>query len=293
MGPDVPWTLTSDQHPWPLRYHALAPVMSLFLDLPSPADTKLELPGIAADQAEHARVAVNQYFSNLLGSDNRTRGGQLDALSTWLDRMGQQEMSLGSADPWAHYEFSREALAQMTQFRSGVASQTDPQSRQVLSEVRNAIARITPLVQLMPTYETRLAWYNVLVQLKDGLAEYQSQATETDQKLLTAIDTYLATHPAVPQPAGDIPPRPQGFARAHAPAASSGSQAQTPSAVSTLQDAHTPAAMPPEKKQGSSLIGSLLVALFAVVTLGWVAMKIRGRNKGGLKLPAVATKKTP
>lgn len=292
-GENVPWALTSDQHPWPLRYHPLATVFSLYLDLPSPADTKLELPGLAADQAERTRVAVNQYFSNLLGSDNRTRGGQLDALSTWLDRIGQQESAVG-ADPWAHYEFSREALDQMTQFRAGVAGQTEPQSRQVLSEVRNAVARITPLVQLMPTYETRLAWYNVLVQLKEGLAEYQAQASETDQKLLTAIDSFLATHPQVPRPEGDAPPRPQGFARHSAtPTPATQAQAQTATAMNTLQDSHTPAAMPPEKKQSSSVLGSLLIAFFAVGTLGWVVMKVRGRNKGGLKLPAVASKKTP
>ncbi|MBK3779942.1 hypothetical protein G3A43_06715 [Paraburkholderia aspalathi] len=289
---DVPWTLTPDQHPWPLRYRAPAPVTSLYLDLPSPADTKLEMPGVAADQADAARIAVNRYFANLLAEDNRVRGGQLDALNTWLDRAGPQEQSVG-ADPWARYEFSSEALRQVIPFRAGVAGQSAPESKQVLEQVRAAVVRISPLVQLMPTYETRLAWYNVLVQLKEGLTQYQSQSTDIDQKLLASLDGYLASHPEVPRPAGEVPQKPTGFARTHpAPAASGVSRPDPQSAAISIQgDTHKPAAMPPERKQSSSLLGSALIALFGAGTLGWVVLKIRGRNKGGLKVPAAVPKK--
>jgi hypothetical protein len=290
---EAPWTLTADQHPWPLRYNAPSPVTSLYLDLPSPADSKLEMPGVAADQADAARVAVNRYFSNLLAEDNRVRGGQLDALNNWLDRAGQQEQSVGQ-DPWARYEFSNESLRQMIAFRAGVAGQTAPEAKQLLEQVRTAVARISPLVQLMPTYETRLAWYNVLVQLKDGMAQYQSQSTDIDQKLLASIDSYLAAHPEVPRPLGEVPPKPTGFARIHPAApASAVAQAGLQSVAIAQDNTRKPAGMPPEKKQSTSFLGSALIALFGAGTLGWVVLKLRGRNKGGLKLPAVASKKMP
>lgn len=284
----LPWTLAPEQHPLPLHYQAPAPVTGLYLELPAEAEVKLMLPGRAADAADATRLAVSRFLTGVIGSASQARGRQLEALNQWLENTNKQEQSL-SADPWARYEFSREALGTLTQFRASVAAQTQPQTDSLVEQVRAVVARIAPLVSVMQTYELRMAWYNVLVQLKEGADLFQSQVTTSDQTILASVDQYLAQHPPVSRPASTPPPRPNGLTRPQA----SNSVAPTPGLTSSaMQDSpRKPAATAPApaKDQPSGLFGGALIGLFSVLTGAWLFMKFRKR--GGKKAPAVAPQK--
>lgn len=284
----LPWTLAPEQHPLPLHYQAPAPITGLYLELPAAAEVKLMLPGRAADAADAARVAVSRFLTGVIGDASQARGRQLEALNQWLENTNKQEQTL-SADPWARYEFSREALGTLTQFRASVAAQTQPQTDNLVEQVRAVVARIAPLVSVMQTYELRMAWYNVLVQLKEGADLFQSQVTSSDQTILTAVDQYLAQHPAVSRPASSPPPRPNGLARPQTGNSAVPAPGLTSSAALQESPRKPAAAAPaPAKDQPSGIFGGVLIGLFSVMTGVWLFLKFRKR--GGTKMPA-ATKK--
>ena len=279
-GADAPWVLGADQHPWPLHYREPAPLNVLYLDLPTSAEVRLMLPGRAADAADRARFAVSKFFSDVIGSANQVRGSQLEALNSWIERTNKQSQTL-SADVWQRYEFSREALSEVTKFRDQVKGQSQPQAERLAEQVRDAVSKIAPLVDLMPTYELRMAWYNILVQLKEGVTLYQTQVGTVDQNLGNTLEQYLSQHPPVPRPEGNPPQRQN-------PGAQQARSAQAPTLTVAAQqeDNRKPAKAVAVEKAPDSYVGAVL-ALFAVLTGVWVFFKLRKRNKD---LPVPETK---
>lgn len=278
----VPYVLPPDLHPWPLRFREQPPLNALYLSLPSEQEARLLLPGRAADAAQTVRFAVSKYIADSIGMAAQARGRQLDALETWQAQTERQLRQL-TGDPWQAYEFSLEARREAEQFRSQLAAQNPPFLARMASDIRGAVAHIGPLVSLMPTYELRMAWYDILVQLKEGLMLYQTQTTAADHQLLRRMDDFLNAHPAVPRPAGSPPPErkagaPQEVARSAAPTAPAIIQAREPER-----------SKPPVASQdtGSSL-GGLVVVGAMLLGFAGIALKLRGRGKKAPKPDAAA-----
>ncbi|GBG14405.1 peptide chain release factor 1 [Novimethylophilus kurashikiensis] len=201
----APWVLGADMHPYPLRFRDSLPFSALYLDLPSEQESRLLLPGKSADMADHARAVISKYFTDAIGVAAQARGRQQDALDNWLAQTDKQQHLL-STDPWQQYQFYLESTREIKQFREEVAAQAKPNINRMVEEVKLAISKIGPVVNFMPTYELRTSWYNLMVQLKEGLTLYQTQVTASDTALVTRIDDYLAKHPAVTRPTGNPPP---------------------------------------------------------------------------------------
>lgn len=200
----VPSVLPFDMHPWPLRFNEQPPLNALYLTLPTEQEAKLMLPGQAADAAQQARYTVSKYISDAIGVAAQARGRQLDMLENWVTQTDKKAHQL-TGDPWQAYEFSLESRREVNAFRASVAAQSTPSINRMASDANSAISRITLLINAMPTYELRMAWYGVMVQLKEGLLLFQPQVQGADAQLLQLSDRFLNDHPQAPRPAGEPP----------------------------------------------------------------------------------------
>lgn len=278
---DVPWALDPNSHPYPLRFEEAGRFSTLYLSPPSVDDSRVMLPGRVADAIDYTRVEVNKYFVSQLSIASQVRGKQLEALSTWLERTEQQARGL-KGEPWEKYQFSLEARTNAQAFRDGVAHQGEAPLERMVSEVRKAVGQLSPLMEVMPTHELQLGWYNILLQLKDGVAAYQTQVQAADAQLLEKVDDFLKRYPAVEKPAGDPPVnKPRGVPKLTPPT-------ETGMDSVSLKPAKPAAEAPKQMVEPSSSTG-YLVLVGAVALAGGVLFRIRSKMKKGGSAPKAAT----
>jgi hypothetical protein len=276
-SPAVPWAVDPNLQPWPLHFPSVPPMATLwFPSLPSGPDIKMMLPGEASQAAAQARESISTFFSRVLSVSSQVRGGEQEQLNDWLTRTGQQEAKLNQ-DPWTRYEFSREALTTVVRFRDLVAAQTQPDIDRLGTQVRATALKIAPLVNLMPTYELRMDWYNNLVALKDGVNAYQEQVGSADRALLATLDDYIMSHPLMARPQGTPPERPGPMGMHRQPQAT---LAATGDAMTDAPPAaqRKPAAIPVKPEAPSHTGATMILLAFAALAGGWVWMKIKGRK---------------
>lgn len=266
---EAPWVLSSEAHPYPLRFIDALPMSSLYLDIPSVQESRLMLPGKAADMADRARAHISKYITDAIGVAAQARGRQMDALDNWLAQT-ERQLRLLPPDPWQQYQFNIEATRELTKFREAVANQTRPVTLRMVADVRNAVGKIAPVVNMMPTYELRTSWYNLMVQLKEGVMLLQNQAIAADAGILAKVDEYLHHHPAVPRPAGDPPPK-------SPPPKAAEQQKQTLPATAAVQPALKEAPKPAQQDSGSTMGGLIVMGGILAVVVG-LFYKLRRRT---------------
>lgn len=271
----VPWVLETSQHPWPLRYQAPASLPRLYLSLPSEQEARIMLPGRSADEADRTRGVVEKFVTNSIGTAAQDRARQLEAVYEWVTRSSTQQRSL-SADPWQAYQFSKEALQQILTYRKSLEKQSDIGLESMVADVVLAVAKVTPLMSVMPSYELQMAWYNVLKQLKEGVSLYNEQVVAADAKLVQTVDQYIAGNPPVPRPEGRKPEPNVGGLAVSAEIAS-------PSLAGPA-DLRTPAQPAPQAadKSASSEGGwvATAVGLGLIAAIAGLFMKLRRKVKG-------------
>lgn len=206
QGEDIPWALRAEDRPWPLAYAELNPLNALYFALPTEKDARFMLPGYVADAAERARFTATRYITDNIGSAAQIRGRQLETFNVWADSTTKKKQLLPK-DPWAVYQFNREALATLKVFKDKVASQTEPTVQKMAQDVKLAVEKISPLMEVMSSYELKMQWYNVLVQLKEGVGLYQTRVSEADRQILDAIAAFERDNPPVARPEGTPPSR--------------------------------------------------------------------------------------
>ncbi|KVP96395.1 hypothetical protein WJ97_10925 [Burkholderia ubonensis] len=283
QGEDVPWTLASDLRPWPLAYAELIPLNTLSFSLPTEKEARIMLPGYVADTVDRARFTASRYVTDNIGSAAQIRGRQLETFNLWAQNTSKQKLNLPK-DPWAAYQFNKEALATLKAFKEKVLSQTEPTIQRMAQDINASVEKITPVMNVMATYEQKMQWYNVLVQLKEGVGLYQARVSEADRQILDAIAAFERDNPPVARPAGSPPPRPD------ADGVKPATGAVTP-AVGMTPDTPREAAEPPARKQEqSSQTGGLIVLLgMGTVVIG-LFMKLRKRiSKKGAKAKSSAS----
>lgn len=207
---DVPDVLTPNLRPWPLAYIEPVPLNALYFTLPTARDARIMLPGYASDEVDRVRFTVNRYVTDNIGNAAQARGRQMEAFQTWVANYDKQKAELPK-DPWAAYQFSKEALPVVKAFREKVAAQAEPSLNRMIKDVNGAVAQITPVMEATSSYELKLQWYNVLVQLKEGVTLYQARVAEADRPLLDAIAAFENANPPVARPLGPAP-RPKSAA---------------------------------------------------------------------------------
>jgi len=279
---EAPWVLSPEQQPWPLHYREPAPMNVLHLNIPSLAEARLMLPGRAADMLERAQASIHKYINDAIGHSAQFRGAQLESLDTWIERTLMQLRDIPE-HPWAQYQFNKSARKIMQDYRDRAEPQSGRALEQVYGDIQHAVSRISPIIEVMPTHELSMGWYNAMVQLRNGLDIYQSQVHQADQRVLSKIDDFLNHHPAVAQPAGDPPPQP----RSGLSGLSAIEKAQQqPMAPKLLLDA--PSSPAPEDRvelqaSGDSTGGLIVLAGMLGVAIYFV-MRLRkaGRRKVGI-----------
>jgi hypothetical protein len=272
----VPWALDIATRPGLLNYAALIPLNGLYFTLPTEKEARIMLPGNSADAANQARFVVQRYVTDNIGSAAQIRARQLEAITNWVDQTSQQKKLLPK-DPWAAYEFNHEALTTLDNFKAKIDGQSEPTIKQMTSQVQTAVGQLAPVMEATGGYEQKMLWYNVLVQLKDGINLYQSRVTESDRAIQDVIAGFERDNPPVARPQGDPPPSPN---------VGDGPLARRPATAakpSLTPDAPRELAQPlaPKQDSGSSSGGIVVVLGMLAVAVG-LFLKLRKRvsNKG-------------
>jgi hypothetical protein len=273
---NVPWALDGQTRPGLLAYPSLIPLNGLYFTLPTDTQARIMLPGSAADAASQARYVVSRYMTDNIGSAVQARARQLESITNWVDQTSQKKKQLLPKDPWAAYEFNHEALSTLNTFKDKITSQSTPNIQRMTADVQNAVAQISVVMDATGGYDQKLNWYNVLVQLKDGINQYQTRIAAEDQKILEVIAGFERENPPVARPDGDAPP---------APNLADGPLAKRPSKASpTLTpDAQREPAQPVAAKQDSGpSAGGIIVVLGMLAVVVGLFFKLRKRvsNKG-------------
>ena len=273
---NVPWALDIATRPGLLNYAALIPLNGLYFTLPTEKEARIMLPGNSADAANQARYVVQRYVTDNIGSAAQIRARQLEAVTNWVDQTSQQKKLLPK-DPWAAYEFNREALSTLENFKAKIDGQSEPTIKQMTSQVQAAVSQLAPVMEATGGYEQKMLWYNVLVQLKDGINLYQSRVAESDRSIQDVIAGFERDNPPVARPQGDPPPSPNvgdgPLARRPVVAAKPSLTPDTP------RELAQPIA--PKQDSGSSSGGIVVVLGMLAVAIG-LFLKLRKRvsNKG-------------
>lgn len=261
--------LAPDLLPKPLRYENFDFSNVLIVHVPTPAEIKMMLPGDVLDHADTARYRISQYMGDLTGSSAQRRDQQKSTVMEW-SRSSKNLYKNLSANPWQKYQFNRMAQAQLQPFKIGIAGQSAREAQLVANQIKPTIEQIGIILNDMPTHQTKMAWYNVMVQLKDSFELYQNQIAAGDNAINSILYPEIKTYAIVPRPAGD-PPISQAQARAKAKAFNQGTANTMGEPV---QDDKKPAIQMQEKSSNS--YGGIIVALM----MGAVAIFMIRRNKG-------------
>lgn len=272
--PAVPWVLAANAHPWPLQYYEPITFSNLVLRVPAERDARIMLPGVAADEAEHARFTANKFVVDAIGLGAQARGRQLEEINKWVERTKDQLKSIDADDPWQVYQFSQEAHAYLSEFQAKVKAQSEPAITSMAGQIRAAIEQITPAMNATDSYELRMAWYNVMVLLKEGLTLYQSQILSADQQILDQVEAFAKEHPLVARPEGPLPLTPEQAQAKKAAAAATLAPVSADSPKEVREPAPAPAAT---AEQGSGVVGGFIVALVALLSGGGLFFAIRRR----------------
>jgi hypothetical protein len=264
---NIPWILDSNNRPWPLTYLELLPVNTLVLNLPGERDARTMLPGAVSDSADRARFVINRYITDNIGAAAQMRGRQLETINVWLDGLQRQKLGLPK-DPWAAYQFSIEAHEKLASFKAKVASQTEPTVQRMATDINAAVAQITPVMAVMGSYEQQLQWYNVLVQLKEGLSLYQTRALEADRQILEVVAGFERDNPPVSRPVGRVPVQPG------TPGSVPAAQAEQPTSAASMTPAvqREAAQAPSARQEPSGLSGSVVLLAVGALIIGFFVM---------------------
>lgn len=278
----VAWVLSSEQRPWPLRYRDLTFTGVVYLSVPDLQEARLMLPGLALDGASRARQQLTKYITDAIGVAAQDRARQIEALTAWVDRTTKQKASVSLTDDWARYAFYREVIGEITPYREKLANQSEPEIKKYIEELTKVVAQVTPVMNAMQGYEQRTAWYNLMVQFKEGLQLIQAQQRTGDAQALKVIDEFLDANPVVARPAGDTPKRTASGTRA-VPAVEAPTLT-TVEALDVRKPAEAPAEVPP--KEGNGFLGMLIALVIVGGVLSFFIIPLRKRMKR--KAPAAA-----
>jgi hypothetical protein len=275
----VPWVLDVDTRPGLINYAALNPLNGLYFTLPTATQARIMLPGNAADAASQARYVIQRYITDNIGSAAQARARQLEAITNWVDQTGQKKKLLPK-DPWAAYEFNREALSTLQAFKDKVDHQSAPTIARMTTDVQGAVSQIAPIMEATGGYEQKMLWYTVLVQLKEGINLYQARVTDGDHQVQEVIAGFERDNPPVVRPQSDPPPEPN---LADGPLARRTAPLPKPSLTPATADVQRELAQPPVAKQEStSSTGGVIVVLLMLAVVVGLFFKLRKRvsNKG-------------
>jgi hypothetical protein len=272
---NVPWALDGQTRPGVLNYPSLIPLNGLYFTLPTDKQARIMLPGNASDAASQARYVVSRYVTDNIGGAVQARTRQLESISNWVEQTSQKKQLLPK-DPWAVYQFNHEALNTLKSFKDKVVGQSTPDTQRMTADVQNAVTQISVVMEATGGYDQKMTWYNVLVQLKDGVNLYQTRIAAEDQKILDVIAGFERDNPPVARPEGNPPPAPN---LADGPLA----KRPTPASPMLTPDAQREPAQPLVTRQdsGSSAGGYIVVLGMLAVVIG-LFFKLRKRvsNKG-------------
>lgn len=268
------FVLGSEQLPWPLRYRQLSPPTVLYLPLPEVPSLRLMLPGHTLEEARQARAGVARYITNLIGVAAQDRARQLDAFNAWADQTLKQKATLNTDDEWLQYVFWGQAHASVESYRVHIVPQSEAVTREMSGPIQAFAANVTDLMNAAQGYEQRMAWYQVLTQLKEGLQLYQIQMQEGDAQVLQAVNYFVGTNPPVARPESPLPTMDASTGKRAMPKVE---MPRTPEIAPVRRPAEAPTATV-VAEEGNSLVAYLVIA-GVLAPIGLYFLRLRKRKK--------------
>lgn len=265
-------------HPTPLYFREATSLAPLYLDLPTPAEARLMLPGRAADALDRAKATVSKYLSDSMAAAAAGRGRQQETLDAWLQQTEQTRRKV-PPDPWSAYEFYLEVNQELTKFKTKAEAQSKPALASMANDIRNAIPRIAEIMKAAPTYEVQTGWYGVMVQLKNGAQMYQRQVAAADAQLLRRIEEYSNTvNTVVVRPAGPVPK--QAAIQQPSPGVSAQTSLEPSRIITNEKNAQAREKAKPVQvaDTGSSTTGGLILVGGVLMLVGWVVLKLKRKK---------------
>lgn len=275
------WLLAPNLLPYPLRYEYQAQSEVLVVRVPTVAEARMMLPGQLLDMADEARSTISRFMTAATSRVVQTRAHQKGQLSAWLSQTNEQAKQL-SANPWQIYQFHRMVNAEAMAFKSQFAGQSEPEAQELFARIKPLIGQITPLLNELPTQETRMAWYGIMVQLKESFQVFQAQMSEGEREPAAVLDQILSVYKELPRPAGSPPPKP---GTSTSPESRRNGEGAASTARSSSDSGPKEAAQPPavKKEETNPLVGGLVMLGLAV---GLVFYVLRLKKKVSKSKPS-------
>lgn len=265
-----PGVLDYSLHPSVLSAMSVPVVGGLNLVIPSERDSRVMFVGDMHDLAADARGDVVRFIQIALADGNHARGRQLEAATNWVESTLAKKERLPPGE-WPRYQFALEANDQADAFREAIRKQTEPSIQRMVNVVQRVVRDVTPVINVMSTYELKLAWYDVLTQLRDGAQLYHDRVVADDQQTLAVLDRFYKEVPRLPVPASPLP----GADRPKAP-----TPAGEPVATPRNDAMRAPAKPVPQATDSAAgTTGGLLVLLGILGTAAFLFMRLRKRVK--------------
>lgn len=276
--PDVTWLLDVTTRPWPLAHSEPSPINALYFSLPTERESRILLPGAISDLTDNVRVLVSRYITDNIGTSAQIRGRQLEAFTAWAANTSHQKTFLDK-NPWSAYQFNKEARTLALTFKEKVSTQSEPGLQKMAKDINEAVTKIAPIMAVMATYEQKMQWYNLLVQLKEGMSLYQARVADSDHQILAAIEAFEAENPAIVRPTEAPPVRPSLDGTGPSPTLA-------PKDISLVKASREPAKAPQKVAESGFLSGGMVLGIVGILMLGFLWFLRKRINKKGASAPA-------
>lgn len=274
-APDVAWLLDFNTRPWPIAHSELNPLNALYLSTPSERDARIMLPGAILDTTDGFRSTISRFITDNIGAAAQARCRQLEAFNSWTANTTRQKTLLDK-NPWAAYQFNKEARATVADYKAKIRGQSEPNNRKMAQDINDAVSKITPLMAVMGSYEQKMQWYNLLVQLKEGMGLYQARVIDGDSQILAAIEAFETANPPMAQPNEPPPTQPSVGGPSATPTLA-------PKDISLAQAPREVATAPKTVVESGYLSGGVVLGIVGLMVLGffWYLRKRVAKKTGG------------
>lgn len=196
----VPWALTPETRPWPLRAAMSVSIPGLVLSLPASKDLRIMLPGVIDDRISHLNFVIAKYQTDIASSVAMAQGRADQEFSVWTKALQEQSKKIDKLDPWQNYQFALELRAITKAYKAEYLKLSESISPQIQQQFTKAVDSITQVMNETEGHNQQMGWYNLLVQLKDGFTVLQQNILETNEAYVEKIGEIEKQFPLLPMP---------------------------------------------------------------------------------------------
>lgn len=201
----VPWALSVETRPWPLRQGVELTFPGLILSLPPTKDLRMMLPGVMDDRISHLNLMITKYQTDVTSMVAQAHGRAEQEFLMWSKAVQERSKKLDKHEPWQNYQFALELRAITGPYKAEYLQLSESIRPRLQAQFSNAVEQITGVMNESEGHAQKMGWYNLLVQLKDGFTVLQQNILETNEAYIEKINDIEKQFPLLPMPEGPKP----------------------------------------------------------------------------------------